>query len=393
MNLAVAEILEKTEMPRLKNEPARPVLLLTIANGAAHTRAAEAIAAAWRETNPNVPARVVEVSEFMSRMARFTHVSLYLWLVKNAPAVWGKIDAYQKRRTQTSPEWFYRRECRKLFDLAREIQPSAIVATEVGCGEIAALIKRDLNLNIPLVAVSLDYDADRAWIQPEVDLYCLATFLVKKDFINLGASSGKIKIWGVPLDGRFKRLSQSERRREREKVCERFKFNPEKPLVLISGGGEGLGEIEAIVKSLFRLEANIVILTGRNAKLKRACERLAEKRENARVLGWTDEVPSLMQAADVLVSKLGLTFYEAMTCGLPIVALEPPPGAERVQYNLLENYGVGRAARSIGEMSKAVGELLGDKDLLQKMRAKTEVLGQTQAAGKLADWLRERIDA
>ncbi|MGI9035306.1 MAG: MGDG synthase family glycosyltransferase [Pyrinomonadaceae bacterium] len=370
---------------------ARPVLLLTIKNGAAHTRAAEAIAAARRKTSAEIPTRIVEVSAFMSRFARFTHVSAYLWLVKNAPRVWEKIDDYQKRQTQTSPEWFYRRECRKLFELVEKIQPSAIVSTEVGCGEIAALIKRDLKLKIPLVAVNLDYEADRAWIQPEVDLYCLATDLIEKDFQNFGASLDKIKIWGAPLSAKFKRLSEAERREKREKVCGQLEFNSDEPLILVAGGVEGLGKIEAVVKELLKLKTNIAVLCGRNERLKARCEKLGFE-SRLRVLGWTEKVFDLMQAADVLVSKLGLTFYEALACALPIVALEPPPGAERAQYNLLENFGTGRAVKTVAEMSKAVGELLDNKKSLQKMRAQTEVFGQTQAAAKLAEWLRENIN-
>jgi processive 1,2-diacylglycerol beta-glucosyltransferase len=391
MNSAAVKISKELKAHRAPVVVARPVLLLTIANGAAHTRAAEAIAAAWLEANPKVPAKVVEVSEYMSRKARFTHVSLYLWLVKNAPAVWEKIDGFQKRQTQTSPEWFYRRECRKLFDFVRENEPSALVATEVGCCEIAALIKRDLNLKIPLVAVNLDYDADRAWIQPETDLYCLATFLIKKDFLNLGAAAEKIKIWGVPLDSNFKRLSEIERRANREEVCESLDLNPNEPVVLVSGGGEGLGKIEAIVNQLLDLQIQIVVLCGRNERLKARLEKI-KNASRIRVSGWTERVHDLMQAADVLVSKLGLTFYEAMACGLPIVALEPPPGAERVQYNLLENCGVGRAVKTVEEMSQTVGELLNDTNLLKAMRVKTEVLGNARAADKLAVWLREKIN-
>ena len=391
MKPAAAKILEKPETQIAQNAATRPVLLLTIANGAAHTRAAEAIAAAWRKTNPNVPAQIVEVSEFMSRKARFTHVTAYLWLVKNAPVVWEKIDGFQKKQTQTSPIWFYRRECRKLFDFVCKIQPLAIVSTEVGCGEIAALIKRDLRLEIPLIAVNLDYDADRAWIQPEVDLYCLATDLIQKDFLRHGASPEKVKIWGVPLNPKFRRLSETERREKREKVCERLKFNSDEPLILVSGGGEGLGKIEAIVKKLLELKTNIAVLCGRGKKLKARCEKLGFDNK-LRVFGWTEEVPDLMQAADVLVSKLGLTFYEAIVCGLPIVALEPPPGAERIQYNLLENFGVGRAVKTIEEMSKAIGELLNDKNSLQKMRKQTEVFAQNRADDKLAAWLREKIN-
>lgn len=372
-------------------EKPRPILILTINNGAAHTRAAEAIAESWRKINCRIPARIVEVSEFMSRKARFTHVTAYLWLVKNVPALWEKIDAYQKRQPNTAPTWFYRRECRKLFDLAREIQPVALVATEVGCGEIGALIKSDLGLRIPLAAVNLDYDADRAWVQPEVDLYCLATFLIEKNFLNLGAEAEKVKIWGAPLASQFRNLSNAERFIEREKVCHWLGLNPNKPLVLVTGGGEGLGKIEAIITHLLRQPVQIVVLTGNNRRLKKRCEKIGCE-TRIKVLGWTEKIAPLMQSADILISKLGLTFYEAMACGLPMIALEPPPGAERVQYNLLESFGTGRAVKTVEDVVKTVTELLENQSLLKKMRAKTQIFGQMRAAEKLALWLQERIE-
>ena len=137
MNLTVAETRKRFTPQFATVKKLRPVLILTIRNGSGHIRAAEAIAEAWRNCNQEIPVQIAEVSEFMSPLARFTHITAYLWLVKNLPAVWDKIDRYQKRQTQTSPEWFYRRECRKLFILARQSRPVAIIATEVGCGEIA----------------------------------------------------------------------------------------------------------------------------------------------------------------------------------------------------------------------------------------------------------------
>ena len=124
----------------------RPVLILTIANGSGHTRVAQGLAAAIRAAQPALPVMVVDVADYMTRLARFTHVTSYLWLVKQAPALWDLIDRYQKRQTQTSPDWYYRRGCKRLFELASVLQPRALIATEVGCCEIAALIKRDLAL-------------------------------------------------------------------------------------------------------------------------------------------------------------------------------------------------------------------------------------------------------
>ena len=382
------------EKKRINNAPknaARPILLLAINNGAAHIRAAEAIAAAWREINSEVPAQVLDVSDYMSRKARFTHVSAYLWLVKNFPALWNKIDAYQKRRTQTSPEWFYRRECRKLFDLVGKIKPVAIVATEVGCGEIGALIKRDLGLKIPLVAVSLDYDADRAWIQPETDFYCLASDSVVEEFVRHGANREQIAAWGVPMQTEF--AADFDKKGEREKVNEWLALPSDAALILVAGGGEGMGKIKAVVKELLKLNSSaaIVVLAGKNEKLKRNCERLTENSKNLRVLGWTDSVSQLFRAADVLISKLGTTFDEAMACRLPIVALPPPPGAERTQFSLLEKLGVGRCVKTPSEAAETTENLLKNLVVLERMQTNAEALAKRAAAANVAVWVKEKI--
>lgn len=395
MNAAISEITKQSDArfapPAIA---AHPVWILTINNGAGHSKAAEALAKAWRKINDKIPAQVVEISDFMSPLARFTHVTAYLWLVKNLPSVWNKIDDYQKRQTQTSPEWFYRRECRKLFDSARRIQPSAIVATEVGCCEVAALVKRDLNLKIPLVAVNINYDADRAWIQPEIDLYALVSEKFAAEFEQNGAPTEKIKVWGAPLADEFNNTENT-----RTEICERLDFDENKKIILLSGGGEGLGLIEKSLEGLLRLAdqtLQFIVLTGRNGHLRNRCERVVA-RDNAagrvRVFGWIDDVPQLMRACDLLVSKLGNAFDEAIASEIPIVALEPPPGSERAQYELLEIWGTGRAVRTIDELTETVQRLINDDAEREKIRKCCRKYRRSDAARRIANWLSEQLGA
>ncbi len=370
-----------------------PVLILTIANGAGHTRAAEAVASALSSAAlRSTPALIVDVADYMTRMARFTHVTAYLWLVKHAPAVWGRIDRYQKGQDQTSPEWYYRRGCHRLFELARELRPSALVATEVGCCEIASLIKRDLMLSVPLAAVNVNYDADRAWVCPEVDLYCAATEEAGRELIAHGAPDERVAVWGVPAPSGFARLRPREV--ERLKVCRWLSLDPQVPLVLIAGGSEGLGRIEKTTERLLRLKNSrpqLIVLTGRNEGLRRRCERLVSGEGGARlrVLGWTNRMPELMRAADLMVSKLGNTFDEAMAAELPLIALKPPPGSECVQYRLLNEWGIGRAVRTLDELVEWVARLLDDARGLDAMRKQARAHRQTDAAMRIARWLND----
>ena len=325
----------------------------------------------------------------MTGIARFTHVTAYLWLVKHAPRIWDRIDRYQKQQTRTSPAWYYRRGCVRLFQLIRELRPIAMVATEVGCCEIAALIKKDLQLHVPLVAVNVNYDADHAWVQPEVDLYGVATEQVRAELIDSGAPREKIAVWGVPMSAHFATL---ERECARADVCRWLGFNPDEKLILVSGGGEGIGPIEEVTRRLMHLESTpqLIVVTGNNKGLQRSIEYLLDDKavHRVRVLSWTNRIAELMRASDVMISKLGNTFDEAIVAELPIVALEPPPGSERVQYRLLDEWGVGCAVSAVDQMADTIARLLQNPDELEAMRRRARSRRLIGAADRIADWIK-----
>jgi processive 1,2-diacylglycerol beta-glucosyltransferase len=378
----------------------RPVLILSIANGAGHASTARAVAEAI-EAQQAVKTLIVDVAEYMNMVTRFTHVTAYLWLVKYLPRVWGWIDAYQKRQPHTSPEWYYRRGCKRLFELACKINPRAIVATEVGCCEVAVLIKRDLKLNVPLIAVNVCYDADRAWVQPEVDLYTVMLDEFSRELTRYGACAERIRVWGAPLVAEFAvRRGEMD---DRMWMCRWLKLDAARPLILIAGGGEGLGHMEETLQSLLQLETSapqLILLMGHNERLRKRCERLVRAssetaRESARVLGWIEGsiLPRMMRACDLLISKLGNSFDEAIASELPVIALEPLPGSDRVQYELLDRWGTGRAVRSLDELRETVKALLRDEGARERMRMQARTRRQTEAGQQIARWLAEQIDA
>jgi processive 1,2-diacylglycerol beta-glucosyltransferase len=281
-----------------------------------------------------------------------------------------------------------------LFDLARKVQPRALVATEVGCCEIAALIKRDLRLDVPLAAVNDDYDADRAWAQPEVDLYCFVNKEMDERLLQHGVTRSRIASWGVPLSPGYE--VPREHNKERAEVCRWLNLDPQAPIVLIAGGGEGMGKIEETTSRLLRLDQpalQLIVLTGRNERLKSRCERVAvnDSAARCRVLGWVgpEQMPQLMWAADLMVSKLGSMFNEAIASELPIIALEPPPGSERVQYRLLAEWEVGCAVRSLDEVVDHIGRLLSQPQLLEEMRRRARAHRTLGASQRIARWLVE----
>jgi UDP-N-acetylglucosamine:LPS N-acetylglucosamine transferase len=116
-------------------------------------------------------------------------------------------------------------------------------------------------------------------------------------------------------------------------------------------------------------------------------------RERLRVLGWTEpeQMVNLMYAADLMVSKLGSMFNEAIASELPIIALEPPPGAERVQYRLLQEWNVGCAVQTVDQVVDRVEGLLEYPRLLEAMREQARAHQTPNVSQRIARWLVENI--
>jgi processive 1,2-diacylglycerol beta-glucosyltransferase len=136
-----------------------------------------------------------------------------------------------------------------------------------------------------------------------------------------------------------------------------------------------------------------VVLAGRSEGVKRRCATLARlpAGRRLRVFGWISDVREWMHAADLLASqKLGHTFDEAIATRLPIVSLEPPPGSERIQYGLLDAWGVGLAVRTLDEMSAAVRRLLADPVALEAFGTAAARRPAAGAAERLAEWILDK---
>jgi processive 1,2-diacylglycerol beta-glucosyltransferase len=204
-----------------------------------------------------------------------------------------------------------------------------------------------------------------------------------------GAPREQIKVWGVPLAAGFS--APYSRHEARVEVCRWLGLEPDRPVVLVSGGSEGLGRIETAVARLLRLDSvkpQVIVLAGRNERLRRRCSEMAPNSVgDLRVLGWTERMPELMHAADLQVSKLGVTFIECVAAALPLVALQPPPGAEQIQHRLVDQWKVGRAVRSFDEMAGAVARLLASPGELDAMRERAQAHRLTGAATRIAHWI------
>jgi len=205
----------------------------------------------------------------------------------------------------------------------------------------------------------------------------VATQEAREALLALSVPEDRIVCPGIPVDERFGRVSRSPQEIRRE-----LALDPNRPTVLVVGGAEGAGRLERLVPPLAGAcpQSQLIVVCGHN---RRAREQLEELRLHApaAVLDFVDNMPELMHAADVVLTKGGpQTIAECLASGRPIVVFESLPGQEEGNAEYVARHGAGVDGRSHAQALEAVRRLLGNPKEREAMAARARALARPDAA-------------
>jgi processive 1,2-diacylglycerol beta-glucosyltransferase len=231
------------------------------------------------------------------------------------------------------------------------------VATQV-LGHLRARAKRRWRrrsaLRVPAASFVTDFGYHPFWAHDGIDLN-LAVH--PSTVMAVRCRTGKPSIRCEPLVSPSFRGAAAQRARRRADLG----LEDGELAVLISSGSWGVGDVRETFELLAgRLGLVPVVACGRNAALQRELEEMVKTRDyRAAVLGWTDDMAGLMAACDVLVENAGgLTSYEAMRSGLPLISFRPLAGHGRRSAIAMAEAGVSHLVKdseSLVERVEAVG--------------------------------------
>ncbi len=356
------------------------ILIFTIPHGAAHTRIAHALRQALLATDPNLTVEVIDMLAHTKRWFR-AYYNSYEIPLKYWPSLWAWIERQQHQGNSTGPGWIYREGSRPLAELVERQNPDIVVATETGICEILAMIKRRDSATFYFVGVD-GIDADRAWAQPEVDLYTVAPDPVVGQLEAAGVPTAKIVPCGMLIDPAFGKLP------DRLTARQRLGVDPDLPLLLVLAGGAGFAKPRRVIPELRKVRAPLqaVFVAGKNARLRKETEILCQNDPRFRALGWVDNMHEWLVAADLVLNKpSGLAIMEAMSCGLPFLAIDPLPGNERRHCELIERWRVGCWVRRHADLAPLIERLLASPAAMDEWRANTTAHAHPRAAEVAAE--------
>jgi 1,2-diacylglycerol 3-beta-galactosyltransferase len=241
----------------------------------------------------------------------------------------------------------------------KALDPDVVISVHPLLNHVAlAAIRRSGRPRGLMTVVTDLIDLHRGWALPEADLVVVPTEQARDAVREVGVPAERVQLLGLPVDLRFRPPAPGEQQALRR----RFGLEEGRPTLLVLGGGDGSGKMLQQVRALAWGEHDwqVIAVCGRNEKLRRRLSRVHFSTPTA-VLGFVDNMPALMRAADLVVTKAGPgAIAESLATGVPLVLTGYLPGQETANVRFVTAAGFGLYAPRRDELREAVGRLLSE---------------------------------
>lgn len=362
----------------------RRILLIYITKVSGHRQATLAIQQSLRHLDPD--AEIPCINGFGYTYPRLEKVinKAYMGVIKRTPLVWDYLYDNPKvvKNSQTIKNFLHKTSYKKLGRLFERYQPDTVVCTQAfPCGMVADF-KKAYHLDIMLMGVLTDYLPHSYWINEGVDYYIVPCEEAKERFISLGVSSECIQVLGIPIRTKFALTL------DKEALAREYGLDRSVPVIMIMGGGQGLGPIKEVVKSLLHLERplQIMVIAGTNKKLIRWLRRrVVATHKKLLIFEYVKNVDELMELATLIITKPGgMTTSEALAKGLPMVIVDPIPGQETRNCEFLLKKGIAVYVEKEKDIGREVESLMNVPERLKVLREAALRHGKPRAALDIA---------
>ena len=240
----------------------------------------------------------------------------------------------------------------------------------------------------PFVTVVTDpVTAPVAWFSPAVDLCVVATEAARDVALSCKVPDNRVRVIGLPIRRAFAEM----RGRPKAEVRSHLDLAPDRPLILMSGGGAGVGRLLPIARAVthalrsHRAQPQVAIIAGRNSVLERRL-RAETWPIPVTVLGYVNNMAEWLAAADLLITKAGPgALAEAACLGTPALITGYIPGQEAGNVTWTVEHGAGIFEPETGRIADLVSDLLqpGNPELARLSAAASE-LARPDAAQQIA---------
>ena len=375
------------------------VLFLLADTGAGHRSAAHAVCRAMsllaaESERVTCRGQCLDVFAACGKFPIRNWSRLYGWAIAHVPWLYG-LAFHLTNHPSIFPlleRVLYRLLHDELAALLRQNRPDIVVCVHPLLGRVTLRVMAEAHFEVPFVAVMTDLVTPHlGWTAPTLR-HCIVPTEAARAFCRRnGVPDEHIEVLGMPIDPRF-----GDRCTEKEAAIAALGLDPGVPVVLMVGGGAPVRRFVRMVRTVWRsaLPAQFLIITGRDQRLRRRLTRMAaalpdSARRGTHILGFARNMPQLMAAADVVVTKAGpSTICEAIACKLPLLLLGCVPGQEEGNVDYVRDHGIGLLAETPAVLLQTLTECLQPQsNLVERMRGNMAELQDPLAARSIAAYI------
>jgi 1,2-diacylglycerol 3-beta-galactosyltransferase len=363
------------------------VLILMSDTGGGHRAAAEAIREAMvRRYGEAAKIEIVDVFRKYTPFPFKYSPEIYPLWIKNGKLMWRA--GYRLTNGKASSGFIMNSLgtaiLRGIRRMVRTNPADVIVCVHPLFGTPAMRVLRNEPDRPPFITIVTDLVSTHAfWYEPTVDRILVPTQPAFDAGINFGIKPERMRVTGLPVNPRFADglVTKAEAR-------DRLKWDNDRPVILLVGGGDGMGPLFRIARRINNLKANcqIAIVAGRNETLK-ARLKAQSWNQPTHIYGFVTNMPEIMAAADLLVTKAGpATISEACIAGLPMILSDAIPGQEEGNVIYITQNQAGVYAPGPAKVAKAVNEWLAlGPEFLRQRAENAKHLARPDAVWEIAD--------
>ncbi len=324
----------------------------------------------------NVEVKEIDLFRYLFPSVERVVNFLYGFTIKKLPFLWQSL--YDRNSIVKSlgnfEKTIFNIAFERLNELFKEFNPHCVICTQAFPCILASIYKEKTFSNFLIFAVTTDFLPHRFWLNKEVDFYVVPTLEAKERLIENGVDPTEILEFGIPVRKEFFMNF------DKEKILKEFGLPPLKPKVLLMGGNQGIGPIKELVKEFIdqKIDSHLIVVCARNKRLYSELKKINSPKVS--IFEYVEEIYKLMDISDILISKAGgSTLTEALIKELYMIILNPLPGQESNNLEILSKHNLVFKAQNVKEAIKICkriveeenkGDLIKMKERIRKFKRK-----------------------
>ncbi|HWE59860.1 MAG TPA: glycosyltransferase [Solirubrobacteraceae bacterium] len=216
---------------------------------------------------------------------------------------------------------------------------------------------------VPAVTYVPAFHVHPVWAYAGIDQHYVM-YDTAPDHAECAGFERTMRVGAPPVKQGFGTVSKKEAR-------ERLALDPDRFILLTTGGAWGLGGIDEAVQSLTGSgidQLQVIAVCGKSTKLLAHIRAMGVPEERLRAFGYVDNMHEIMAAADVVVTNgAGVTVLEALRTPRPVIAFKPLAGHGKASTDEMMRRDLALEANDVTELVSVVRELATDQVLMARM--------------------------